>query len=91
MTQGKRTLQDIEGFIRKDLRRKLRTDLQERRLIKEADVECAAYYHLRRFIGNDPRWRILAHRYLRLTGNYPDLLIYKKLLPVIAIEPSGIK
>ena len=86
MSHSALTLRDIQRFIRKELRRKLRTDLRERRLLKEADVECAAYYHLRGFIGNDLGWRVLAHKYVRLTGNYPDLLIYRELLPVIAIE-----
>jgi hypothetical protein len=55
MPRGKqRTLQKIQKFIRKKLRAKLVRDLQGLRIVKEADVECAVYHHLRRYIGEDP-------------------------------------
>ncbi len=55
MPQGKqRTLQNIQTFIRSRLPGKLRRDLQKLRIVKEADVECATYHHLRRYIGEDP-------------------------------------
>src|SRR5437879_9086644 len=82
-----RKLQDVESFIKKNrLRDKLLQDLQGLRIVKEADIECAVYYHLRRFIGKDPKWRVFARKHARLTGHYIDLLIFKKYRPVIAIE-----
>ena len=85
-----RTLQDIQSFIRKKrthgLRAKLRRDLQKLRIVKEADVECAAYHHLRRYIGEDPKWRVFARKHVKLTGHYIDLLIFKHKCPVIALE-----
>lgn len=87
MPRGKhRTLQNIQTFIRKRLPDKLRRDLQGLRIVKEADVECAAYHHLRRFVGEDPRWRVLARKHVPVTGHYVDLLIFKKYNPVIALE-----
>ena len=89
MPWGKgRTLQDVQNFIRKKnlLRHKLLQDLQRLKIVKEADIECAAYYYLRRFIGQDPNWRVFARKHVRLTGHYVDLLIFKKYRPVIAIE-----
>jgi len=85
--QGKnRTLQALETFLRKRLRTKLRHDLRLLRIVKEADVECAAYYHIRCFLGEDPRWRVLARKHVRVTGHYVDLLILKRTKPVIAVE-----
>lgn len=49
-------------------------------------MKCAAYYHLRRYIGEDPRWRVLARKHVPLTGHYVDLLIFKRYRPVIAVE-----
>jgi hypothetical protein len=87
MPRGKnRTLQDIEKFIRKKLRVKLRRDLLGLRIVKEADVECAVYHHLRRYVGEDPRWRVLARKHVPITGYYVDLLIFKRYRPVIAME-----
>jgi hypothetical protein len=68
------------------LPKKLRLDLRGLRIVKEADLECAAYYHLRRFIGEDPRWRVLARKHVPVTGHYVDLLIFKRRRPAIAIE-----
>lgn len=88
MSQGKqRTLQDIEAFIRsKHLSEKLRRDLKNLRLVKEADVECAVYYHLRRYIGEDPKWRVLARKHVRRIGRSPDLVIFKGAHPAIVVE-----
>jgi len=87
MPQGKqRTLQNIQKFIRKKLPVKLLRDLRGLRIVKEADVECAAYHHLRRFIGEDPLWRVLARKHVPLTGHYVDLLVFKRFRPVIALE-----
>jgi hypothetical protein len=56
------------------------------RIVKEADVECAEYHHLRRYTGEDPRWRVLARKHVRRTGYYVDLLIFKNYRPAIALE-----
>lgn len=86
-----RTLQDIQTFVRskkssRSLYFKLRRDLQNLKIVKEADAECAIYYHLRRYIGEDPKWRVLARRYVKCTGHYVDLLIFKNTKPAIALE-----
>lgn len=87
MSRGKdRTLQNVETFLRKRLPEKLHRDLRGLRIVKEADVECAAYFHLRRFLGEDPRWRVLARKHVSITGHYVDLLIFKRERPVVAIE-----
>ena len=87
MPRGKnRTLQDIQTFIRKRLPAKLRGDLEGLRIVKEADVECAAYHHLRRYTGEDPRWRVLARKHVPVTGHFVDLLIFKNYEPAIALE-----
>src|SRR5712672_996755 len=87
MPQGKnRTLQNIQKFIKKKLTAKLQRDLRVLRIVKESDVECAAYHHLRRYIGEDPRWRVLARKHVPLTGHFIDLLLFKKYTPVIAME-----
>lgn len=87
MPRGKqRTLQNIESFIRRTLPRKLQADLKQLRIVKEADLECAAYFRLRRFIGEDPRWRVLARKFVAVTGHYVDLLVFKKTVPAIALE-----
>jgi hypothetical protein len=87
MPRGKqRTLQKIQKFIRKKLPAKLARDLRGLRIVKEADVECATYHHLRRYIGEDPLWRVLARKHVPLTGHYVDLLIFREYVPVIAVE-----
>lgn len=87
MPRGKnRTLQAVETFLRKRLPHKLRRDLKGLRIVKEADVECAACFHIRRFLGEDPRWRVLARKHVRVTGHYVDLLIFKRERPAVAVE-----
>lgn len=87
MPNGKqRTLRKIQKFIRKALPTKLRRDLKNLRIVKEADVECAAYHHLRRYIGEDLRWRVLARKHVPVTKHYVDLLIFKETSPAIALE-----
>ena len=53
-------LSDINNFIRNDLPGKLQKDLQALKIVKEADIECSAYFHLRKFIGERTDWKILA-------------------------------
>ena len=82
----KRTLRDIESFVRKRLTAKLLRDLEYLRIVKEADVECAAYHHLRKFIGESRRWRVLARKHVPRTGHYVDILIFKDFRPALALE-----
>src|ERR1700680_4578449 len=81
-----RTLQNVETFIRWKLPAKLRRDLGQLRIVKEGDLECATYYHLRRFVGEDPKWRGFARLHVSRTGHYIDLLIFRKKCPTIALE-----
>ncbi len=82
----RRTLQEIETFIRRRLPQKLLRDLECLRIVKEADIECAAYHHLRKFIGESRRWRVLARKHVPHTGHYVDILIFKDFSPAVAIE-----
>jgi hypothetical protein len=80
------SLNALQTFVRHDLRLRLRKDLRNLKIVKEADLECASYYHLRRFISSDDRWRILARKHAQQTGHFIDLLIFKNARPRIAIE-----
>ena len=80
------TLQQVGHFIRHELKQRLRKDLRELRIVKEADIECASYFHLRRFLRRDDRWRVLARKHARRTGRYIDMLIFRKGIPRMAIE-----
>jgi hypothetical protein len=79
-------LSQVQYFVRRTLRPKLTEDLQALRIVKEADIECCAYYHLRLFLRKDPRWNILARYFARNTEHYIDLVIFRKSKPKIAIE-----
>jgi hypothetical protein len=80
------SLSAVQNFIRHDLRRRLRKDLRKLKIVKEADLECASYHHLRRFVSADERWRILARKHAKKTGRFIDILIFKNARPRIAIE-----
>jgi predicted AAA+ superfamily ATPase len=77
---------EAERFISGAMRNRLQKDLQQNKMVKEADLESCVYYHLRRFLGADQRWRILARKYSPKVKRYPDLLIYRKGEPKIAVE-----
>jgi hypothetical protein len=81
-------LKEVESFIRRKLCKKLQRDLRELRIVKEGDLECCTYYHLRRFLSDDPRWKVLARRHWRVSGKhrYTDLIIFLNHTPCIAIE-----
>jgi len=79
-------LQRVESFIRHALPKKLSADLRHVRIVKEADLECCAYYHLRRFLRGDSRWTVLTRKYVRRTGYYVDMLIFRKRVPRISME-----
>jgi len=79
-------LGSVESFLRHGLKRKLRRDLKGLLIIKEADIECCAYYHLRRFLRGDARWRVLARKHSVVTRHYTDLMIFKRKSCQLAIE-----
>ena len=76
----------ITNFIKNDLPKKLKADLLLLKIVKEADIECSAYFHLRNYIGEESEWNILARKHVPATGHYIDLLLFNKETPVIAIE-----
>lgn len=76
----------IEDFLLKDLPTRIRQDLTDLRIIKESDLECCIYYHLRVLLQDDNDWRVLARRYSPQTGHYPDFLIFQRSKPRISIE-----
>lgn len=69
-------LGEIQSFIRHGLKKQLQKDLRELRILKEGDLECCAYFHLRSFLRRDASWRIFAHKHSREIRRYPDLVIY---------------
>jgi predicted helicase len=79
-------LKDLKDFIEKKLKKKITKDLLNINIIKEADLECCIYYHLRRFLKGDQRWKIFSRKHAKRTGRYIDLLIFKHKKPFIAIE-----
>jgi hypothetical protein len=85
-TGRNRTLQSVQRFILKSLPHKIKKDLQNLRIVKEADLECACYFHIRKYIGEDAHWRMFARKHSQRTGHFIDLLIFKKYKPRIAIE-----
>jgi hypothetical protein len=87
MPRGKeRDLRDIQLFIRHKLPLKLQNDLRRLRIVKEADLECACYFHLRRYTGEDDVFKILARKHVPQTGHYVDLIVFKRNRPAIAVE-----
>jgi len=81
-------LREVEDFITEKLGKKLQRDLRKLRIVREADLECCAYYHLRKFLSRDSAWKVLARRYWRTSGKqrYTDLMIFLNSTPYIAIE-----
>lgn len=77
---------EITSFIRHELPKKLLADLHALKIVKEADIECSAYFHLRRFLGERTDWRVLARKHAPATGHFIDLLLFQNDTPAIAIE-----
>jgi len=48
-------LGEVQSFVKHGLRVGLRTDLRKLKILREAEVECCAYYHLRRFSPARPK------------------------------------
>jgi hypothetical protein len=76
----------VEKFIKGELKQLLREDLRNHRIFKEADLECCIYFHLRKRLQHDKRWRIFGRKHSRKTGYYNDLVLYKRYTPCIAME-----
>lgn len=79
-----RTIKEVEQFISNKLKKNLRDDLRNFRIVREADIECCAYYHLRRFAHSG--WRILARKHVKKTGHFVDFVLFRNGMPEIAIE-----
>ena len=79
-------LAELEYFVKHTLRGKLQRDLRNLRILKEGDVECCAYYHLRKILKPDPDWRVFARKFSPKTGFYTDLVIFQRKKARIAIE-----
>lgn len=79
-------LQRVENFIRHELPAKLLADLRRLCIVKEADLECCAYYHLRKALRRDSRWTVLTRKHVPRTGYYIDMLLFKNSIPRISIE-----
>ena len=80
------SLSEVQKFVKHGLQEKLQRDLRSLRILKEGDVECCAYYHLRRLLTPDPNWRIFARKYSPKTGFYTDLIIFRAKKARVAIE-----
>lgn len=79
-------LTEVESFVKHTLKNDLREDLRNRRILKEGDVECCAYYHLRKFLKPDDNWRVFARKFSPNTGFYTDLVIFHGSKARVAIE-----
>ena len=95
LTMAKRiTISALETFIRRNLPEKLRKDLIDFHIIREADIACCVYFHLRKFLHSDRTWRVFAERYSEITGHIIDIVIFREGLedskkcqsPRIALE-----
>lgn len=80
------TLQQVQKYLRHEVPALLKLDLQAYRLLRESDVECATYMHLRRLLDADPRWTVTARRYVPQTCRFVDIVIFLETKPKIAIE-----
>ena len=79
-------LSEVELFVKHTLKDNLQKDLRSLRILKEGDVECCTYYHLRKVLKPDPNWRVFARKFSPLTRFYTDLVIFHRKKAKIAIE-----
>jgi hypothetical protein len=77
-------VRQAEQFISGDLKRQLRRDLREVRILREGDLECCVYFHLRRKLGSD--WSIFSRKYVKQTGHFVDFVLFHKGKPRLAME-----
>jgi len=85
MGTSKIKVNEVQHFIRRILPNLLQTDLQGLKMVREADLECCAYFHLRDFLKKDFSWKILARKYAP-TKHFVDLLLFRKEKPRISLE-----
>jgi len=78
-------IRKVAAFIKTVLPKKLKKDLLKLKMMKEADLECRAYYHVSRFLLRQPEWKIFARKYSP-AERFIDLLLFKNKYPRIAIE-----
>jgi hypothetical protein len=79
-------LAEVQWFVKHTLKDELQKDFRDLRILKEGDVECCAYYHLRKILKPDPNWRVFARKFSPQTGYYTDLAIFHHKKARIAIE-----
>jgi hypothetical protein len=85
-------LRGMQTFLSGPLPMKIAKDLRALRIIKEADLECCAFYHLRQFLQKDPTWNVFARKHVPHTDHYVDLILFRRGYPLrreyprIAIE-----
>lgn len=79
-------LSEVEKFVKKELPKLIENDLKALRLVREADVQCAAYMYLRMRLDSDPNWHVLAEFHAPQTSKFIDLVLLQKSVPRIAIE-----
>ncbi|MFH1807993.1 MAG: hypothetical protein ABIJ09_04570 [Pseudomonadota bacterium] len=77
---------EVESYIRDGLRRALERDLRKMKMVKEGDLQSCAYFHLRRKLAADPRWRIVNKGWVKKLSRYPDMILFTDFAPRIAIE-----
>lgn len=69
---------EIRDIIRSGLRRRLVTDLKQRRIASEADLQSCVYFHLRQFLARDTKWTVLNRAYVRDALVFPDLVLRRR-------------
>ena len=94
MSRTRISLLQVERFLKEELPPKLKSDIRTLKIVKEGDLECCVYYHLRRYLRTDKSWHVFARRLSYHTGHYIDILIFRQKrsrgdrqeVPRIAIE-----
>ena len=76
----------LKRFIQQTLKEELREDLQQLLILKEADIETRAYYHLRRYLKPDPAWKVFARYSAKQIHRYIDLVVFRGRNLMVAIE-----
>jgi len=76
---------EVQYFIHRKLPSLIQKDLQNLNMVKEADLECCTYFHLRNYLKPDSLWKIFARKYTP-TEHFIDLLLFKRGRPRISLE-----
>jgi len=85
---------DVNRYIKSSLKNSLKKDAQSKnhKLLTEADLQAATYYHIRKKFKEDPSLVILNQVPVKTKGEnkFPDLIVFRhtnrKLKPHILIE-----